>query len=68
MALKIIKLNSTQINERDAELIDSILIDALKERGIELYNTEIAQESFGWSIEVLIHTKPKEDKVCNTAQ
>jgi hypothetical protein len=60
MALKTIKLNSTEINDRDAELIDSILIDALKERGIEPYNTESAQESFGWEIKILVMTKEEE--------
>jgi hypothetical protein len=60
VSLKRIKIHSTEINERDAELIDSILIDALKERGIELYNPETAQESFGWEIEVLVMMKPKE--------
>jgi hypothetical protein len=60
MSLKKIKIHSTELNPRDAELIDSILIDALQERGIEFYNPEVKQDSFGWEIEVLVMTKINE--------
>jgi hypothetical protein len=60
MGLKKIKLHSTELNEQDSELIDSILIDALKEQGIDLYNPNDACDSFAWEIELLVVTKPQQ--------
>lgn len=57
MSLTRIKLHSTELDKRDAELIDEILMDVLKERGIDLYIPDNAHDSIAWEIEVLMHTK-----------
>ena len=59
MSLKKIKLHSTELNERDAELIDNILIEALKGRGIDFHDSNNPQDSFGWELDVLVVVKSK---------
>ena len=60
MSLKKIKIHSTELSAEDAELVDSILIDVLQQRGIELYSPDTKQDSFAWEIEVVVMTKLKE--------
>ena len=48
---KRIKINCSELDARDRELIDDILVDALLKMDI------VAEGEFGWDIELLVSTE-----------